>query len=86
MRAPNVMAIVVTEAPLSEVRFAAAAHDFNFAVEPAAENYPGGAATARCYEVILLADGAPPRPDVARTLRTELCSLYPGTIVYDQRR
>jgi len=82
MRAPNVMAIVVTEAPLIEGRFAAAAHDFNFAVDPAAEKYPGGAANARCYEVVL-ANGAMPRPELARTLRTELGSLYPETIVYD---
>ena len=81
MHASKIMAVVVTEAPLDEVRAAAAAHDFSFAIEPAAE-HSGAAPGAHCYEVIL-ANGAVPRPGVARTLLAELRGLYPETIVYD---
>jgi hypothetical protein len=82
MRTPKIMAVVVTEAPLVEVRFAAAAHDFNFVVELAPEQLPARTARARRYEVAL-ADGAAPRPELARTLREQLLSLWPGTIVYE---
>ena len=81
MPALKIMALVVTEAPLDEVRAAVAAHDFSLAVNPAAE-HPVPAASACCYEVVL-ANGTLPRPNVARTLRSELGILWPGTIVYD---
>jgi hypothetical protein len=81
MRAQKITAVVVTQAPPTEVRFAAAAHDFCFAVEPAAAQYPVGTASARCYQGVL-ANGAVPRPNIARTVLAEL-SLWSGTIVYD---
>ena len=80
MPSPKVMAVVVTEAPLDEVRAAAAAHDFSLAVEPADEPHAAGAPSARRYEVIL-ANGTVPRPNVARTLLAELSSLWPATII-----
>jgi hypothetical protein len=82
MRAQRIMAVVVTEAPLDEVRAAAAAHDFSFEISPAKVQYPAATAIARCYEV-LLAPGTVPRPNIALTLLAELSSLWPGTIVYD---
>ena len=81
MPAPKVMAVVVTEAPLDEVRAAVAAHDFSLSVKPAA-GHPVPTAIGCCYEVVL-ANGSLPRPNVARTLRSELGILWPGTIVYD---
>ena len=60
------MAVVVTEAPLDEVRAAVAAHDFSFEVEPTEVQYPAG--RGQLYEVVL-ANGTEPRPDIARTLR-----------------
>jgi len=81
--APKIMAIVVTEAPLDEVRFAAAAHDFSFTVELAEVQRQAGSGSARLYDVILANDTVP-RPNVERTLRAELCSLWPGTIVYEK--
>ena len=78
MHAPKLMAVVVTEAPLDEVRLAAAAHDFSFEVEPADVQYPVG--NGHLYEV-LHSNDAEPRPNVARTLRAELGGLWPGTIV-----
>ena len=77
MRAPKVMAVVVTEAPLDEVRAAVASHDLSFEVEQTQVQYSDGG--GHLYEVIH-ANGTEPRPDVARTLREEL-RLWPGTIV-----
>ena len=71
----KIIAFVVTDAPLTEVRFAAAAHDFSLVVEPAPDS---------CRYDVILADDVTPRPNLARTLRMELSRLWPGTVVSER--